>query len=66
MTEVVLGQLAIHMKKDKLDPYFYVPAFQQISNTELRDRKSTCPSTNCIMRTWSGTEELQEILQGEE
>lgn len=61
-----LGQLAIYEKKDKLDSYFRFPAFQHISSTELRTRKSTCPSVNGIMRTWSGVEEMQEILQGEE
>lgn len=61
-----LGQLAIYKKKDKLDSYFHFPAFQHIGSTELRARKSTCPSINGRMRTWSGMEEMQEILQGEE
>lgn len=66
MTKVVLGQLTIHMKKDKLDPYFHFFSFQQMSSAELRARKSTCPSINCMIGTWSGVEELQEILQGEQ
>lgn len=63
MTEVVLVQLAIHMKKDKLDPYFHFPAFQQISSTEFRVRKNTCSSINCIMRAWSGVENCKKYCR---
>lgn len=53
-----------HMKKDKLAPHVF--SFQQMSSAELRARKSICPSINCIMGTWPGVEELQDILQGKQ
>lgn len=49
-------------KKAQTRSLLPLPAFQHISSTELRTRKSTWPSINYIMRTWSGMEEMQETL----